>query len=109
MDDDNNLPGRYFGPEDRRKEWERRIPTPVGETCLLCAEPIAEGDCGTINFVDQVTHYECEMRLAVGSVGHLMGRCYCKGGTEEDPPGMTIREASIAACNLWEAMQKVKH
>jgi hypothetical protein len=96
---------RYFGPPQLRKEWEQQIDTPVGAVCLLCEELIDEDDTGTINYVGQVTHYECMMRSVLGSVGHLRGRCSCFGGDEEDPPGMTRREAAIAAVRLWESTQ----
>lgn len=42
-------------------------------------------------------HLECWVRAGVGSVGHLRGRCSCYGGTEEDPDGLTLREAARAA------------
>lgn len=43
-------------------------------------------------------HRECLIRGVVGSVGHQSGKCSCYGGIEEDPPGMSKREAAIAAC-----------
>lgn len=45
-----------------------------------------------------VWHRECLLRGVIGSVGHQEGKCSCYGGTEEDPPGMTKREAATAAC-----------
>jgi hypothetical protein len=35
--------------------------------------------------------------MALGSVGHQKGTCSCHGGTEEDPPEMTKRQAAVAA------------
>ena len=58
--------------------------------CPHCLEPIAPGektlatDCGQVLY-----HRECLLRMVVGSVGHLVGRCSCFGGSEDDPPGMT--------------------
>lgn len=95
----------YFGPPGLKKEWETQVDAPVGKPCLHCQEPIAEGDTGTINFAGQIMHYECDLRGVIGSVGHLMGKCSCYGGTEEDPPGMTARQAAQAACALWERQQ----
>lgn len=95
-------PPRYFGPPWSRKPDEIQVPAPVGETCILCGEPIAEDDMGTINFVNQVSHHECLMRSVIGSVGHLKGNCFCFGGTEEDPPGMSRREAAQAAVKLFQ-------
>lgn len=104
--DTNYKPG-YFGPAYRRKDYEEQQPTPVGELCMLCQEPIAEGDCGTFQGAHPI-HYECQMRSVVGSVGHQMGTCSCFGGTEDDPPGMTYRQAAIAAVQLWEAKQQLE-
>src|SRR6185312_6492 len=42
-------------------------------------------------------HYECHARMVLGSLGHQQGRCSCFGGTDEDPPEMTTREAAKAA------------
>jgi hypothetical protein len=100
----NERKTKYFGPEHRRKEYEIQIPVPVGEKCIRCDEAIAEGDIGSINMQGYVEHYECQMRAVVGSVGHQKGLCSCYGGTEEDPRGMTRREAVIAACKLWHAV-----
>lgn len=85
-----------------------RIDTPVGEKCIFCEEPIVEGDVGVVmpflgvdeetNIVPQ--HKECVLRGIFGSVGHQKKTCSCFGGTEEDPPGMTKREAAKAAAKL---------
>ena len=96
----------YFGHPSGRKDWERQVPTPLGAQCILCEELIDEGDRGQINLVGQITHYECQMRVVVGSVGHQMGKCSCYGGTDEDPPGMTRRQAAIAACKLFYRNQR---
>jgi hypothetical protein len=39
--------------------------------------------------------------MVIGSLGHQQRRCGCyvEGSTEDDPPGMTMREAAKAA---WE-------
>jgi hypothetical protein len=50
-------------------------------------------------------HRECAVRDVVGSLGHLRRQCSCFGGTEEDPPGMTKREAARVACELWERLK----
>jgi hypothetical protein len=95
----------YFGPPVLRKSYERQIEAPVGTACLLCKETIVEADTGNVNGTGQTFHYECQMRAIVGSVGHQLARCSCFGGTEEDPPGMTAREAAKAAAKLWHDRQ----
>jgi hypothetical protein len=99
-----------FGP----KPWGpaldgcEMIPTPAGEACLYCKELIAEGDSGVtmVYRSDDRTqrvpeHRECHIRHIVGSVGHQQGRCSCFGGTEEDPVGITKREAAQAAVRFF--------
>ena len=83
------------------------VPTPVGALCGWCGEAIALGDDGEIiphqdgqTARDIAHHRECRVRAIVGSVGHQLGKCSCFGGTEEDPPGMTRREAARAAMKL---------
>ena len=81
-------------------------PTPVGRPCLYCDEPIDEGDQGVLHTVlflhgndgEPITeplHRECDLRMSLGSIGHLTMRCACEGGDYEDPPGMTSRQAAL--------------
>jgi hypothetical protein len=64
--------------------------------CPHCGEPILKGEPVMPIGKDQY-HHECGFRLAAGSVGHIQKRCSCYGGTEDDPPGLSIREAAKAA------------
>lgn len=98
----------YFGPPQGRKEFERQVATPVGVQCLLCREPIGEGDIGTIDSDGRAIHHACQMRAVLGSVGHQLKRCHCYGGNEEDPPGMSRYQAAQAALALWEATQQAR-
>ncbi len=84
------------------------VPTPVGENCLHCEEPIKEGDEGEI-MPPRPVHRECLLRMVIGSVGHQQGRCSCYGGNEEDPPGMTKRQAAIAAAELFDQKNQSPH
>lgn len=70
------------------------------KTCALCCEPILETD-EDVEGLNFVAHLECEFRHVVGSVGHQMKHCTCFGGTEDDPPGMTKREAAKAAWDFY--------
>lgn len=92
---------KYFGPKDFNPPQER-TETPVGEPCSYCEEPIKEGDRGfTIPIAGSDSeapyHHPCFIRTIIGSVGHQQKKCSCYGGTEEDPPDMTKREAALAA------------
>jgi hypothetical protein len=64
--------------------------------CAWCDEPIAPDDRLAPN-CQAPTHYECGLRAAVGSLGHQRKLCSCYGGTYDDPPGATRRQAAIAA------------
>jgi len=94
---------KFFGPVRAHDDVEE-VPTPVGEVCADCDEAVAEGDSGFViphleatSSCERAHHRECFLRHIFGSVGHQQGKCYCFGGTEEDPPGMTKREAARAA------------
>jgi hypothetical protein len=80
------------------------------EPCPYCGEPVAPGEARAIAVVglagvpgtsSLAIHRECLLRQFVGSVGHQLGTCSCHGGTADDPPGMTRREAAIAATELY--------
>lgn len=65
-----------------------QVPTPVGEHCLHCVEPIEDGDCGFVQAMADLgpdgemverrcfTHAECDLR---GVLGHQVGVCHCTG------------------------------
>lgn len=78
--------------------------------CEWCDEPVtpAELKCSaTVNRSGQAVHDACGLRGVIGSVGHQMRRCSCYGGTEEDPPGMTRREAARAAAEYFHRSRPV--
>lgn len=81
---------------------DEHVLTPVGVECLYCKESVELGDRGFVNIIGQVFHLECQVRMIVGSVGHQMKQCYCYGGNEEDPPGLTRRQAAIKAKELFD-------
>lgn len=64
--------------------------------CVWCDEPILDGERLAPDY-PQPMHYECGLRAVIGSLGHQRGRCFCYGGTEEDPPELTRRQAARAA------------
>jgi hypothetical protein len=86
-----------------------KIPVPTNESCAWCEEELTEEDKGvTIPHSEpdgpkeMPYHLECFMRQVIGSVGHIQGKCHCFGGTEEDPPEMTKREAALVAFELFQ-------
>ena len=86
---------------------QAQVPTPVGQPCGFCREPIQIGDrgCTIPDFAgfENPFHFECHMRLVIGSLAHQQRRCSCYGGREHDPPGMSLRQAARAAWEYWLA------
>lgn len=63
--------------------------------CLWCEEMVISGDI--MHSLLAGYHYACALRAAIGSIGHVQGTCSCymKDGTaEDDPPGLTKRQAA---------------
>lgn len=87
-----------------------QVSTPVGDTCAYCVEAIADKDQGSFVWAIEENetrrkpiHRECSLRSVMGSIGHLTGTCSCfKSGDDvfEDPPGLSVREASIEVWNF---------
>jgi hypothetical protein len=73
------------------------------QTCVNCDEQITSGDDVRHMANGDPLHWECMCRLVLGSVGHQEQRCNCyiPGSTEEDPPGMTKRQAAQAALDTY--------
>lgn len=80
-----------------------------GLVCLFCSEPvtdehIAELAPGPLSARD--IHRECAMRAVIGGVNHQRGTCHCHGGPDDpDPPGLSAREAAIAAAYFFDGAQ----
>jgi hypothetical protein len=104
---------KWFGPEPfgPLSMTNERTPTPT-EPCSWCEEPFADEDCGVVlPFITIETgqtlayHRECFLRMTIGSMAHQAQTCTCHGGTEEDPPGLTRREAAKWAMEMFTAMR----
>lgn len=82
---------RYFGQPWGAPFLEdaEQVPTPVGKPCLVCDEPVAEGDQGVVMpyahtgddgkpvSTDAAEHREC---MLLGVLGHVAGTCFCHKG-----------------------------
>lgn len=79
---------------------EVTAPAPV--TCPHCGEPVLPGEPDPRLIYMQEYHSECAARGVLGSVGHILGQCSCHGGTWEDPPLMTRRQAARMSVHLTE-------
>ena len=63
--------------------------------CLWCAELVVPGDL--IHSLLPGYHYACALRAVLGSIGHVQRTCSCyvkDGSAEDDPPGITKRQAA---------------
>lgn len=74
--------------------------------CVYCQEPLLPSD-GPVLVGGM--HHECSFRSIAGSVGHQKKLCSCFGGTEEDPPGATLREGARAALAYYQQTQAGIH
>ncbi len=84
-----------------------RFPTPVGEPCVECEEPIEEHDQGSFMgngvWPDRPAlvpvHKECGFRAVMGGIGHFEDHerwCIREGDTDG---GRTRRQSSL---EVWE-------
>jgi hypothetical protein len=106
---------RYFGKNYGAPIYEdaEQVPAPVGELCVHCGEAITDGDDGFVLPGAGLAPYHraCFLRGIIGSVAHVQHRCSCfvPGSSENDPPGMTRREAAEAAVSTLErAVESVR-
>lgn len=104
----------YFG-----ERWDaplldgriHQIPTPIGEQCLHCTEPIMEGDRGLLRtcirdnaslagLADgsvEPTHLECDLRSSLGNAKHLSGGCRYTGDCQDEPGTMREQARAVLA------------
>lgn len=71
-------------------------------TCSWCEEPILPGE-KTLPNLQPPAHVPCGVRMMVGSLAHVEGRCGCfvEGSEEGDPLGITKRQAAEAAAMAY--------
>jgi hypothetical protein len=68
-------------------------------TCFYCEEPLDQGGGSNI-------HKECAFRMIAGSAAHQLHECTCFGGTREDPPEMSTREAAKLALETYRLLHE---
>lgn len=112
---------RYFGapwPSGVCDDGEQ-VPTPVGEECLLCDQPIEDGHQGTFMIAAVASaahpqgaetyapvHRECSLRSVLGGIAHLRRTCSCYAapGFADDPDaGLSYRESALL---VWAYVQE---
>ena len=65
------------------------------DLCRYCDEPV-EGTFMELEDGSKL-HVECNFRMIAGSAAHQLGECSCVGGSREDPPGLSKRDAARLA------------
>jgi hypothetical protein len=71
--------------------------------CHRCGEPVLRFEQDEHHL--QPMHIECGARGILGGLNHMLGHCTCCGGTSDpDPPGLTKRQAAIAAFQYWRLL-----
>jgi hypothetical protein len=94
----------------------KQVPTPIGEACVLCAEPIVAGDRGSfmvsLGFARPhggPVHRECSLRSVLGGIAHLNGspNCTCRGGTDPDD-GLSYRASALRVWELCRGRREAK-
>ncbi len=109
---------KFFGRRYGAPAYEgmEQAPTPVGEACGWCKEPIGLMDDGwLIPYLGKPGdppmlpyHRACQLRSILGSVAHQQKRCSCyvKGSTVEDDPTLTPRQAAQAALDYFYGVNR---
>jgi hypothetical protein len=73
--------------------------------CGHCDEEVLKEEIwGSLN--GKPAHQECLFRLGAGSAAHILRECSCFGGTRDDPPGMTKRQAAKLALDTYRAISE---
>ncbi len=73
--------------------------------CFWCDEKVEQLDSRVPKGL-QPCHYECSARSALGSVAHQKGECSCYGGSGEDDPRLSKRQAAMAALVFFNSNRR---
>jgi hypothetical protein len=90
-------------------------PTPVGEPCAHCTEPIKPEDVGFMMWHMSLEgtgyrpwHRACHLRTIIGSADCQTRGPHVRGTCTDVPEGMTKRQAAEEAVRVFEQRQGVK-
>ena len=72
--------------------------------CDYCDEEVLIDEVTEQRLNGKPAHQECMLRAVAGSAAHMLRECSCYGGTREDPPGMTKRQAAKLALDTYRAL-----
>lgn len=75
-------------------------------TCAYCKSLILSGEPAMSPLdLPMTLHLECAIRTVVGGVPYLLG----VGLLDDDHPGLSRRDAAVAACSLWRQRRGLNH
>lgn len=82
-------------------ESAAQVPTPVGEACVFCPEPIGDGDQGVMMLdassgARRPVHRECLIRNVLGTVECYEGTCTCRTNPPDPAAYRTEGRRTIA-------------
>lgn len=85
-----------------------QVPTPVGEKCALCDEPVEEKDQGSFMGIWEQSglapiHRECSLRSVFGGIGHLEDHTFWCGNMHNPDGGRSYRQSSL---EVWDWLQE---
>lgn len=72
--------------------------------CSHCDEEVLPEEVFEGRLNGKPAHQECMFRLVAGSAAHILGDCFCCGGSRHDPPGLTKRQAAQLALEAYRTL-----
>jgi len=77
--------------------------------CPWCEEEIADND-KLYESIRPSHHYECGIRMVMGSVAHQTHRCGCyvPGSTLHDREGVSVRQAARDAMEMFYLLRTIE-
>lgn len=67
----------------------------VIDTCALCAPPGEQLDRLSIDRLSIDMHRECQLRAALGGIGHIVAHPYWCGERKDPDGGLTYRQSAL--------------
>lgn len=79
---------------------EELVDALLPQLCVLCNEPMTRDD-DLLFTPGMCTHLECRLRIGLGDVAHLEGRCICSGAEARDTDDYETYRESAKATLQW--------
>lgn len=103
----DDFPTYYWGrhwdapmADDAVKMSEELVAALLPQQCTLCQEAMTVDD-DLLFTPGMCAHLECHLRIGMGDVAHLEGRCICSGGQPRDTDHYDTYRESAKATLQW--------